>query len=128
MKKFLICTAIAAAAMFTACDDDDSTSASDKTYSCEVKANLGALLGDLNICAESADQTKMTNACGKAGEMLKALGVDDAAKTGTSCPSGAKKTCNGKLDGVDYTVYSYTEDDVEKSCDEITAQVDQLSK
>ena len=30
--------------------------------------------------------------------------------------------------GIDYTVYSYTEDDVEKSCDEITAQVDQLSK
>lgn len=127
MKKILICTAIAAAAMFTACDDDAS-SASEKTYSCEVKANLGELLGDINICAESADQTKMTNACGKAGEMLKALGIDDAAKTGTSCPSGSKKSCDGKLDGADYTVYSYTADDVDKDCAEITAQVDQLSK
>ena len=127
MKKLMIASMIAAAAMFTACDDDAS-SADEKTYSCDVKAELGAILGDIKFCAESSDQAKMTDACGKAGEALKLLGVEDAAKTGSGCPSGATITCNGKLDGVAYTVYSYTKDDAEKSCDEITAQVEQLNK
>lgn len=126
MKKLMIGAAIAAAALFTACDDD-SSSADDKVYTCDINADMG-ILGKVQACAEASDQTKMTDICGKVGETLKALGVDDAVKTGTSCPNGSKKSCKGKLDGVDYTAYFYTDDDAEASCDDLLAKVDSFNK
>lgn len=124
MKKLMIASMIAAAAMFTACDDDAS-SADEKVYTCDIKANLG-LLGDIHACAEATDQSKITDVCGKVGELMKTMGVEDAATAGNNCPNGAKKTCDGKLDGVDYKAYFYTDEDAEADCGDLLKKVDQL--
>jgi hypothetical protein len=127
MKRIMLASMIAAAAMFTACDDDSSSSSDVKTYSCDINADMG-VLGSVRACAEASDQAKMTDVCGKVGEVLKAFGAEDATKTGSSCASGAKKTCDGKLDGVSYTAYFYTEDDVEASCEDLLKKVEELNK
>lgn len=125
MKRIMLASMIAAAAMFTACDDDSSSSSDVKTYSCDINADMG-VLGSVRVCAEASDQTKMSDVCGKAGEAFKAMGAEDAAKSGTGCPNGAKKQCSGKLDGVDFTAFYYTDEDVEASCDDLLKQIDQI--
>ena len=122
MKKVLI-GLLVVAAVFTACGNDDSSSAPENTYSCDVDLDLGAL-GKIHICAESYDQAKIESACGKANEMAKDLAsIENAGSLVTACPSGAKKNCKGKLSGVPYTAYFYDEDSAEESCDDLLAGV-----
>jgi hypothetical protein len=124
MKKVLVGLLVAAAAVFTACGDDDSSSAPESTYSCNVDLDLG-VLGNIHICAESFDQAKIEGACGKANEMAKSLeSIENAGTLGSVCPGGAKKVCEGKLSGVPYTAYFYEEDSAEESCDDLLAGVD----
>lgn len=117
MKKFLLISMIAAAAVFTACSDDDE-SAGD-VYSCDINLDLGAL-GSTRICVESSDKAKVTEACQQVNELMSVMGAKtDAGKTGSGCPSGAKKTCTGEKSGASYTAYFYDADAADASCDEL---------
>jgi len=49
MKKLMFVAAVGAAALFTACGDDDSSSAKAGTYSCEVKTEGQSVITDWNI-------------------------------------------------------------------------------
>jgi len=49
MKKLMFVAAVGAAALFTACGDDDSSSAKAGTYSCEVKVEGESVITEWNI-------------------------------------------------------------------------------
>ena len=123
MKKIMLASMVAAAAMFTACgDDDDSTGASSKLYSCDITIDMGAL-GSTRTCAEASDQTKINETCAAVNELMKQMGATvDVGKTGTGCASGYTNKCTGQQDGVDFTAYFYDAEDANVSCDELMAE------
>ena len=49
MKKLMFVAAFGAAALFTACGDDDSSSAKAGTYSCEVKVEGESVITEWNV-------------------------------------------------------------------------------
>lgn len=49
MKKLMLVAALGAAAIFTACGDDDSSSAKAGTYSCEVKVEGQSVITEWNV-------------------------------------------------------------------------------
>ena len=49
MKKLMFVAALGAAALFTACGDDDSSSAKAGTYSCEVKVEGQSVITEWNV-------------------------------------------------------------------------------
>ena len=49
MKKLMFVAAVGAAALFTACGDDDSSSAKAGTYSCEVKVEGESVITEWNV-------------------------------------------------------------------------------
>ena len=49
MKKLMFVAALGAAALFTACGDDDSSSAKAGTYSCEVKVEGESVITEWNV-------------------------------------------------------------------------------
>lgn len=49
MKKLMFIAALGAAALFTACGDDDSSSAKAGTYSCEVKVEGQSVITEWNV-------------------------------------------------------------------------------
>ena len=49
MKKLMLIAALGAAAIFTACGDDDSSSAKAGTYSCEVKVEGQSVITEWNV-------------------------------------------------------------------------------
>ena len=49
MKKLMLVAALGAAALFTACGDDDSSSAKAGTYSCEVKVEGQSVITEWNV-------------------------------------------------------------------------------
>ena len=49
MKKLMFVAAFGAAALFTACGDDDSSSAKAGTYSCEVKVEGQSVITEWNV-------------------------------------------------------------------------------
>ena len=125
MKKIMLVSMIAAAAMFTACDDDSTGGGSGKVYSCDINIDLGAL-GSMRTCVEASDQAKVSQACSQVNESMKALGAGEVGKVGSSCPSGSTKTCSGEEDGVSYTAYFYDEESASASCDELLSDKDEL--
>ena len=122
----MLASMIAAAALFTACGDDDSTGGSTKLYSCDINIDMGAL-GSTRTCAEASDKAKIDEACAAVNELMKAMGsTADVGKTGTGCPSGSTKKCSGDKDGVSYTAYFYDAEDADASCDELMSDADDL--
>ena len=49
MKKLMLVAALGAAALFTACGDDSSSSAKAGTYSCEVKVEGQSVITEWNV-------------------------------------------------------------------------------
>lgn len=49
MKKLMLLAALGAAAIFTACGDDSSSSAKAGTYSCEVKVEGQSVITEWNV-------------------------------------------------------------------------------
>jgi hypothetical protein len=49
MKKLMLVAAFGTAALFTACGDDDSSSAKAGTYSCEVKVEGESVITEWNV-------------------------------------------------------------------------------
>ena len=126
MKKFVFISMIAAAALFTACGDDESSTggSSSSIYSCDINLDMGAL-GTTHICAEASDQAKTNEACASVNELMKQMGVTvDAGKTGSGCPNGSTKTCSGEKDGVSFTAYFYDAEEAGQDCEELMKDAD----
>ena len=114
MKKLLLFSMVAAAALFSACSDDSDND----VYSCEININYKNVIS-VHGCVEASVQEDMDYVCSSANEMSSGAG-----KTGTGCPGGAAKTCSGVKGGTAYTAYFYDEEMKERSCDDIMALVD----
>ena len=116
MKKLILGSMIAAAAIFTACSDDSEND----VYSCEINMNYKNIIS-VHGCVEAAVQEDMDYVCASANEMS-----PNSGKTGTGCPGGAAKTCTGVREGTAYTAYFYDEEMKDRSCDDIMALIDNL--
>jgi hypothetical protein len=88
MKKLMLVAALGAAAIFTACGDDDSSSAKAGTFSCEVKVEGQSVITDWDIEGKKTqdvytvegDSIKIKTADTTMVEPLnEAIGVDLAA-------------------------------------------------
>ena len=122
MKKLMLVSMIAAAAIFTACDDDDSAG---DVYSCDINLDMG-VLGSMRTCVEASDKAKVTDACKQVNDMMAELNMSDVGKTGSGCPSGATKTCSDTQDGVAYTAYFYDEDSAKEDCKDLLKDKEEL--
>ena len=118
MKKIMLASALAAAAIFTACESSDDLT------SCDVSLNLGAL-GSMHQCAESTDDAYIRSTCKDMNDEVALLGLSDVGKVGSGCAGGAKKTCTDTEDGITVTVYFYDASDANKSCDELLSDDDE---
>lgn len=120
MKKIILASLIASAAIFTACGDDDSStsSSSGSVKSCDINAAV-PLMGSIHACVESEDMQDAEKQC---KEELAALlpGEPDVA-FGTGCPKGSKLECKYEKDGAHLTVLIYDETLSKLSCDELKA-------
>jgi hypothetical protein len=114
MKKLLLFSMVAAAVLFSACNDDSDND----VYSCEINMNYQNLMS-IHGCVEASVQEDMDYVCSSANEMSPGSG-----KTGTGCPGGAAKTCSGVKGGTEYTAYFYDTEMKERSCDQIMSVVD----
>lgn len=85
MKKLALIAALGAAAIFTACGDDDSSDNASCTYK----------MGQMEICGEGPDPD------GEAEDYCKEMG----GTFGSSCKGGASLTCSVE----DGTIYIYGE-------------------
>lgn len=131
MKKILFGAAIAAAAIFTACDSDDSSTggSSSGVTSCDLHVKMsmmGELMIDTHTCGESSDAATMRVDCDSAAQMLNTPMADDygfdvdvsgSAKLGSGCPSGYVNKCTDPEEGI--TQYFYDAEDRDLSCEEL---------
>ena len=120
----MLVSMIAAAAIFTACDDD-STGGDSKLFSCDINIDMGAL-GSTRTCVEASDEAKVTDACNQVNELMAALGAENAGKTGSGCPSGSTQKCSDTQDGVAFTAYFYDKDAANTPCEELLSDKDEL--
>ena len=142
MKKLLIGAAIAAAAMFTACDESSSESSS-SVGSCDISVSMMGGAFTTHVCGESSDMASIKADCDSAQALFSApveddygfeegdadfdlgalLGsIDGSAKYGSGCPSGYKNKCVDE-DGV--TTYYYDKDAASMTCEELLAEEDE---
>lgn len=111
MKKIMLASALAAAAMFTACETSDDLT------SCDININMG-MLGSMHTCGESSDGAYIRQICDEYGKEARDAGLSsNPAKVGSGCPSGAAKVCSGVEDGVSVTAYFYDADDAKMDCE-----------
>lgn len=105
MKKFILATMIAAAAIFTACDDDSSSST--PVDSCDIEATVPLIEVSVHACIESSDMVNAEKVCKEnLAEMIP--GVTNL-KFASGCPSGSKNSCKFEKDGAHLTVLVYDE-------------------
>ena len=71
MKKLMLVAALGAAALFTACGDDDSSSAKAGTFSCEVKVEGESVVTEWDI-----EGKKTTDVYTIVGDSLKIVTAD----------------------------------------------------
>jgi hypothetical protein len=71
MKKLMLVAALGAAAIFTACGDDDSSSAKAGTFSCEVKVEGESVVTEWDI-----EGKKTTDVYTIVGDSLKIVTAD----------------------------------------------------
>ena len=119
MKKFILATMVAAAAIFTACGDDDSTSSSSTSGSadsCDIEATL-PLAGSVHACIESDDMPNAEKVCKE--ELAGAMPGKPDVVFGKGCPSGSKSTCDFEKDGSHLTVLIYDETLSRLTCSEL---------
>ena len=111
MKKIMLASVLAAAAMFTACETSDDLT------SCDIEINLG-MLGSMHTCGESSDATYIRNQCADVNAQASEMGMSSKpGKVGSGCPGGAAKVCTGTEDGVSVTAYFYDADDAKMDCE-----------
>ena len=145
MKKLMIGAAIAAAAMFAACDD--SSSGDSSLGSCDVNVKIGEV-GSVHVCAEASDVTKIKSVCKDVQTGLDSLSkLDDAmdeedgeaplidlsalmsisgtAKDGSGCSGKPTKTCTEEKDGMTLTINYYDKSAADKDCKELGATMKQ---
>ena len=145
MKKLMIGAAIAAAAMFAACDD--SSSGDSSLGSCDVNVKIGEV-GSVHVCAEASDVTKIKSVCKDVQTGLDSLSkLDDAmdeedgeaplidlsalmsisgtAKDGSGCSGKPTKTCTEERDGMTLTINYYDKSAADKDCKELGATMKQ---
>ena len=99
MKKVVLGTVIAAAALFTGCEDVKEVT------SCDLK---GYVLGyDVHACVESEDDAYIRAAC--TSEYTGFLGSSSvsSAVVSSGCSGQASKICNSVQNGVELTLYMY---------------------
>lgn len=121
MKKFILATMVAAAAMFTACGDDDSTSsssASGSADSCDINASF-PIVGSVHACIESDDMPNAGKVCKE--ELAGAMpgNPDVVFGSGLGCASGHKSKCSYEKDGAHLTVFIYDETLSTLTCSEL---------
>ncbi len=114
MKNLLLFSMVAAAAFFSACNDDSDND----VYSCEININYQNLMS-IHGCVEASVQDDVDYVCSSANKI--SLG---SGKTGTGCPGGAAKTCSGVKGGTAYTAYFYDGEMIDSSCDQIMSVLD----
>lgn len=116
MKKVVLASVFVAAALFTACGEDSSSTAPTvKKYSCDINIDAGIIA--LRTCVEAEDQVKVNSICDGVNAMF-----PDAGDAGSECPGKSVKKCDGEKDGISYTAYFYDESLAEQSCDDLAAQ------
>jgi len=92
MKKLMIASVVAVAAMFTGCEVEEYTS-------CEVDMGY-----DYHICVESTSaEAKVYDFCKDANDDAAYEGYGTVGFIGSGCPGGQMKTCTAD----DGTVYLY---------------------
>ena len=119
MKKFILASMIAAAAMFTACGDDDSTSSSSgPVASCDINASF--VNEPVHACIESDDMQDAEKECKEEikGSLPSILKNTEVA-FGSGCASGYKSKCKYDMDGAHMTVYLYDESLSAMTCDQL---------
>lgn len=146
MKKIILASMIVAATMFTACGDDDDSSptsggngvdekksssisddpssstsgGSGKVASCDVTASVnGAMMTHVCMEASSSDAAKKECEAISGEETEEGMTMKFEGKFGSGCASGYKKTCTGKKDGIDVTLYIYDALTASQSCDNL---------
>ena len=122
MKKIILASMIAAAAMFTACgDDDNSTSGgSGKLASCDVKVSVGGVQM-AHTCMEATSSEAAKKECEEitGEETDEGITMKYEGTFGSGCPSGHKKTCTGTRNGIEVTAYFYDAMYTSMSCDQL---------
>ena len=104
MKKFILGAMVAVAAIFTACDDDSSSST--PVDSCDIKSTV-PVLGDVHACIESDDMKDAEKQCKE--ELASAVPGTPDVTFGSGCPKGSKNSCKYEKDGAHLTVLIYDE-------------------
>ena len=119
MKKIMLASMVAAAAIFTACESSDDLT------SCDIEINLG-MLGSMHTCGESSDAAYVRQSCAEVNADAAEAGLSvKPGKVGSGCPSGAAKVCTGPSDGVSITAYFYDADDAKMSCEYLMSEEDE---
>ncbi len=122
MKKFTLGTVIAAAALFSACSDDSSSSTPSHVDSCDLNATMLSL--PVHACVESSDATNAESLCNeKLAAAVSKLG--GTTTFGSGCPSGYVKTCQTEYDGSHFNVLIYDQVLGAMDCDQITSLLEQ---
>ena len=119
MKKFILATMFAAAAIFTACGDDDSTSSSSgPVASCDITASF--VNDPVHACIETDDMQDAEKECKEEikGNLPSLLKNTEVA-FGSGCASGSKSKCKYDMDGAHITVYLYDATLSAMSCDQL---------
>lgn len=106
--------------------DTTITTPEDDVFSCLFETT-GEFMGieiDDKVCYEldSKDAEEVSDECVSMEEM----GLTMTATTGTGCPSGAVVSCEDTNDGITGTTYYYSDDYIGMTCDDITAQQEEL--
>ena len=125
MKKFILASMIAAAAIFTACGDDDSSSTSStggSVKSCDIKSTV-PVLGNIHACIESDDMQDAEKQCKE--ELASAVPGTPDVSFGSGCPKGSKSKCNYEMDGAHLTVLIYDETLSSLTCSELQTLITQ---
>ena len=118
MKKIMLASMVAAAAMFTACETTEDLT------SCDINVNLG-MLGSMHTCGESTDAAYIRQSCNDVNADARKEGFTSNPGTiGTGCPSGAAKVCSGTQDGVAVTGYFYDAADANIPCESLMSEDD----
>lgn len=116
MKKIVLASVFVAAALFTACGEDSSSTApAVKKYSCDINIDAGIIA--VRTCVEAEDQAKINTVCDGVNALFA-----DAGKAGSECSGKSVKKCDAEKDGVSFTAYFYDDTFAEESCDDLVDQ------
>jgi len=113
MKKILLGAALAVTAIFTACDDNSSSS-NVAVASCDI--NMSFMNLPVHGCIETADMSNPEQEC------LETIGEHvgtDNVSFGAGCPAGAKKSCPFVYDDAHINVLVYDDVLANQPCEKI---------